>query len=375
MNKNNTIILSRITNKFTLVIFEHEKYILDKYSEYIFASFKNVYTINKEDELYKLSKEKSIDFLFIHMNDDSNSHNFNLVHNIRIDNPFIKVITFSENKEPDFFIDCFRNRIAGVVGKDSNVYDLKEYILNETENLLLTNTKLMENNEENKLDINDCIEYLFNDKDKRKINLISHYRGIPIVRNATIFKYDENGIVLITDKAQLKILKTTNHVVISSIHLGVELYLEIININFEENLITLKHSRFLNSYIHRRKNPRVEPINGANLIIVLRNHNIKVEILNISIDHVLCKVDNKFIKELPIDSENEIHIDCKFSNNSLGIKQIKTKSHVKDIFVTALGNKVLFRFDLPFNERKFLDQYISKRSKDVLLELKEMLFK
>lgn len=374
MNKDSTLIISKLSRKLNLTIYESKKNILQKYLDFIVASFEHVTLIHDEVELLEHIKTNQIDFLFIEMNNDCNAHNFSLIKSLSANNPLLKTIAFTNNIKPEFYEKCFKNKISGVMGDTNDTYDLKEYIKNELEDLLLTNTHKFQEENYKKIDLMDCLSYLNSDDKKRKVSLISHYRGIPIVRSAKILNFNDNELEIQADKIQIKTLNSTDHVVVSSIHLGLELYLKILNINSATSTIKLQYSKFLSSYIHRRKNPRVEPKVGSNATVIIKNnHNLKLDILNVSIDHVLCKVSDRFLDELKVQSQVEIHLDCKFASQRHSFIIIKTKAIVKDKFSTINGNKVLFKYDLSFNDKKILDEYISKRSKEVLLELKNLI--
>ena len=364
----NVFLLTYFTKKLNLVVIEQNTSITNKYGEYLNSIFKDVTIYNCQKDFLSNLNQKSYDILLF----DSDIHDiestFLFIKEIHKINPLLKVILFSKYVDYHILMKCFKYNVTGFMCCNSNAQDLKDFLKISVKRILMTNSNKFNENK-NKFDVIDCLNFLRNEQ--KNINLVNHFKGIPIIRAAEIIDFDEELIKVKVDNIQLKTIKENTHVVISSMHLGVEILTTAQSLNFIENELYLKYDNLIDSYVHHRKKPRVDPKNGSNVIIELNNKFIKVDILNISIDHVLC-----FSKELNDELKNhstvKITIDTNISEKISNTYKylIKTTAFVKEIFSTIDGEKILFKFKLDEKENEILDSYISFRIKEIVKELK-----
>ena len=110
----------------------------------------------------------------------------------------------------------------------------------------------------------------------------------------------------------------------------------------------------------------------TNITTLNTSHN-QIDILDISIDHALCKLNKEI--DLKIDDNIFIGINCfiasSISNSILKNYIIRTNARVKEIFKTSNGEKILFKFKLNDKDRFILDNYINHRITEILEEFKE----
>ena len=368
----NVYLLTYFTKKLNLVIIESNNSITQKYGEYLNSIFKEVTIYNCQNDFLSNIKESCADILLFDDEIYDKESTFSFIKDVHIINPLIKVIIFSKYIDIPVLIKCFKYNVAGFMYLESNEQDLKDFLKISVKRILMNNNNKFNENH-NKFDVMDCLNFLLNEH--KFINLVNHYKGIPIIRTAEILNYDEEHISLKIDPIQIKTIKKDEHVVISSMHLGVEILTSAKSINYQVNEITLKYNSLIDSYVHHRKNPRVEPLGNSNIIIGSHNHGIKVNIMNISVDHALCNV-KKLDFDLKIHSTVTIIIDCYLDNKSTSKLDslIKTTAFVKEILSTQDGEKILLQFKLNGKDYLFLDKYIEDRIKDLMKELKNKTF-
>lgn len=368
----NVFLLTYFTKKLDLVIIEKNSSITDKYNDYLQSIFKNVKNYDSQEEFLIDLNENNFDILLLDNEVIDIESTFLFIKEIHKINPLIKIILFSKYVDYHILIKCFKYNVTGFMSFNSNEQDLKDFLKISVRRLLLNNSHKFNENK-NKFDVIDCLNFL--KEEEAKLNLVNHFKGIAIIRTAQILEFDEQIIKMKADNTQLRTMKKDNQVVISSIHLGVEILTTTQFVDLEKDEIHLKYNNLIDSYVHHRITPRVDPKKGSNVIIELNKKLIKIDIVNISINHVLC-LSKDLIPDLKIHSNVKISINCninqKNSNNLNYI--IKTTAFVKEIYSTADGEKILLRFKLNKQDYEILDSYISFRIKEIIMELKDITY-
>lgn len=364
----NVFLLTYFTKKLNLIIIEKDNSITNKYGDYLYSIFKEVKIYDCQKKFLSELDSKSFDILLFDNDIYDIESTFLFVKDVHAINPLIKVIIFSKYVDYDILMKCFKYNITGFMCCNSNEQDLKDFLKVSVKKLLMNNSNKFNENK-NKFDVIDCLKFL---KDEQpKIKLVNHFKGIAIIRAANILDFSDEIIKIKVDSTQLKTIKINDHVVISSKHLGVEILTITKSFDYEKNEIDLMYNNLIDSYVHHRKKPRVDPKKDSNVIIEIDNKFIKVDIINISIDHVLC-ISKELNPELKIHSNAKIaincHIDNKIANNPNYI--IRTNAFVKEMFYTVDGEKILLKFKLDEQDHQILDKYISFRIKEIIRELK-----
>lgn len=356
-------LLTHFTKKLNLVIIESNSSITTKYGDYLNSIFKSVNISDCQKTFLDEIKKESFDILLLDTDVHDLESTFLFVKDIHLINPLIKIILFSKYADYNVLMKCLKYNISGFMTAKCNEHDLKDFLKISVKKILMNNYNTFNDNKI-KFDLQDCLNYLKNEYPN--ISLVNHYKGIPIIRNAFIEDFNDNIVRLKIDSVQIKTIKVDEHIVISSKHLGVEILTKIKSINYDSNQISLTYYSFIDSYVHYRKNPRVEPKESS---YVITENKSKLNIIDISIDHVLCSLEENS-SNLEIHSHIKIIIDCIFDKRFPN-KNIITTAFIKEIFYTNDGIKVLFRFKLNEKDNIMLDNYIEDRIKELIIELKK----
>lgn len=365
----NVFLLTYFTKKLDLVIVENETSITSEYGEYLKSIFNSVKVFTTQKEFIDEIKLNSFDILLFDNEVNDMESTFLFIKDVHSINPLIKIILFSKYVDTQVLINSLKYNVTGFMYTKSNEQDLKDFLKVSVKRLLMNNShKFIES--KNKFDVTDCLKFLKNEQNV--VNVVNHFKGIAIVRSGEIIDYNEELITIKTNPIQIKTIKTNDHIVISSMHLGAEILTVTKEIDTNKNEIKVKYNNLIDSYVHHRKNPRVEPKNGASIIIKTDEGETKLNIMNISIDHVLCSMkDIDF--NFKIHSNVKIFIDCFFEQNLTNAYnyKIKTAGFIKELFYTVDGDKILFKFKLNKKDHFILDKYIGYRIKEIIKELKD----
>ncbi len=358
------------TKQNDILIIENFPTISSLYEQVFIKLFKSVDRSNDPIEILEKIQNNNINIVFIDLQ-ASKLDSFRLLKEIREIDPSVYIIAYSPLENRYIFKKCIQYRVSGFLTIHCNEIDLKD-ILNEIiKEIYFVKHKKPFNPE---ITLNNCLTFLQNSSDCLKI--VSHFKGIPIIRNAIIKHFDDDQIVLTVDKHQLATLKIFDHIVISSLYMCKELYCKIQSINLNDSTITLRNARFIDTYLHHRKFPRIEPDMNFSIYIKRNNSFHKLDVLNVSATHALCKL-NMNAERLSIHSNVVIRLNYivrnshnEFTNENFSIT---TNALVDNIFKTQDGVKILLHYQLEPMEYALLDRYIEKKVKETILELKQKL--
>lgn len=365
----NIFLLTYFTKKLDLVIIESKDSISSVYGEYLKSIFNSVKVYTTQKEFLKEIQLNSFDVLLFDNEINNLESTFLFIKKVYSLNPLINIILFSKYVDTQMLMNTLKYNVTGFMYNKSNEQDLKDFFKVSVRKLLMNNShKFMEN--KNKFDVINCLNFLKNEQNI--VSIVNHFKGIAIVREGEVTKYTEELITIKTNPIQIKTIKINDHIVISSMHLGVEILTIAKEIDTKNNEIKVKYNNLIDSYVHHRKTPRVEPKIGASAIVKTDEVEIKLDITNISIDHILCNMEDIDFN-FKIHSNVKIFIDCFFEQsltNAFNYK-IKAVGFIKELFYTIDGNKILFKFKLNKKDHFILDKYIEYRIKEIVKELKD----
>lgn len=352
-------IISSYTQKLNIAVLERNDSISSKFGKYLKEIFHDVIYVKFQEDLY----DKDYDIVIVDLSTQDKDSGFTFVKNLRNDNPYIKIIVFSLFTDVFVLQNCVRYDISGFISSDSTITDLKSFIKNCVHKILITIKNKLEHEDFGKLAIIDCVKYLAQDRDS-KVTIVSHYKGLPIVREAIIIYFDEKCVKLKISDVQVKSLNKGDTLALSSVYLGMDILANVSELDYENEHAVLNYVDFIDSFIHHRKSLRLDAEPDAELIISDHNtRRVKSKIGNISSNHILCDISS--FNEFKIDSK--LNIGLKVNAKS---KVFEGTAIVKDIFNTNNGFKMLMKFTLPQNDSQILDNYLSLRVKRLIAELK-----
>lgn len=370
-NLRNINLLSFFTKKLSLTIIESDDAISEKYIIYLKSIFKEVYVVDSQKKFLNSLVENPCDILIYDLRVCNESSLKMFLKNVNKINSSVNTILFSKIVDSELLLKCLKHNIVGVLSSCSDEKDLKDFLRICIQRIFTLDMNRFDVDISKKLSIEDCLKYL-KDEDS-KVLVVNHYKGMPIIRKSNILDIDKENVIIKADSTQLKTFNINDHIVLSSKHLGTEILTTLVHVDLVSQIIVLKYNNYIDSYVHHRKNPRVIPEESSHIIISLQTEKIKIDILDISIDHALCKLNKEI--DLKIDDNIFIGINCyiasSISKSILKNYIIRTNARVKEIFKTSNGEKILFKFKLNDKDRFILDNYINHRITEILEEFKE----
>ncbi|MCK5111835.1 MAG: response regulator [Arcobacteraceae bacterium] len=366
-------LINQLTKKLNVLVIQSSCEIKNNFSPYFEKIFNNIDYIYKYDDLINYIQTSRPDFIFIDIQ-TKDIQPFNFIKTIQniIPNQIIILISHIDNKE--ILLKSIRLHISSFLKKPFTITDLKDtivdcldYIFINKHDILLKHKLLIKNT-----NVKDAISYLM-EHYQVDIELINHYKGVPLIRSASIVDIVDDTVSVKIKDIQKYILDYSHHTIINTNYFTGDIYAYLKEVNYEKNIAIFHKLSFINSYIHHRKNARIVPDSHFQMFIEIDNTKYKCDIIDISINYTLITLPT-LPNKLSINSEQKLFFSFRepkyFLQNKFEIDHITTQCTVSNIFDTKNIEKTLIYFELQDIDKQKLEKYIYKRGLELVDEFK-----
>ena len=367
-------LLNQITNNISVLIIENEKILENKFGEYFNNIFKTIKYLSTEDKILNYYNNEQVDIIYIDLQ-ILNIQPFKLIDEIKIINPRQQIIAISQTDCKDILKRCIHSNISNFLQKPIKITKLKDSIINSIESIILENkveTIKTEIATDIKIEPKKAIEYLMENY-HIDIELVNQYKGIPIIRDASILDIIGDEIIVRIEDVQKYALEYSHHSVISSPYLSDDIYTNLKQIDTNKNIAVFNKFSFVNSYMHHRLSTRVVPDGYFSMVFKINGIIHNCNILDISENYALIylkDIEKNFEINSQILFQISLKIESQFSKNSFTSHTIKTKCTIQDIFPFEEGNKALIYFEFNEEDKRQFDKYVEQRGFRLIKEFK-----
>ncbi|MDD2698936.1 MAG: response regulator [Arcobacteraceae bacterium] len=372
-NTSEQYILNKLTKNLTALIIQSTHEIENDFNDYFNELFIEVHYIDNYEKIKNYLKNNRPDYIFLDLQ-SNNIEPFQLIGEIHEINPKQVIIAMSALKDPDMLIHCIDYNISSFLLKPLNLTIIKNKIIHCLEYLVMNDPTIIYKTKLATLYETpyDTIRYLIDNKNF-DIELINHYKGVPLIRQASIIDIDNENIRVKIKDIQKYILEYSQHSIISSRYLSYDIYAYLANVDKEKDIATFTKLSFIKSYVHHRQYIRVIPDSYFDITIIINNKKYKCDVVNISLKYALLNLSLSS-DNLNINSEIQMVISFKLNNfansNEFYSHTIQTKATINRILHENGDLRGLFHFELEEKENKLLEEYIHARSLALIKEFK-----
>jgi len=372
-NTSEQYILNKLTKNLTALVIQSSREIETSFKDYFHELFVEVEYIEKYFEIKEYLKQNKPDYIFLDLQ-TTNIEPFKLIEEIRDILPKQIIIVISSAKDPDILIQCIDHNVSSFLSKPLNLTVIKDKIIHCLEYLVINDPTLIYKTKLSSLYETpyEAIKYLI-DNNNLDIELINHYKGVPLIRQASILSIEDEIIRIKINDIQKYILEYSHHSIISSRYLSYDIYAYLKDVDNEKDIATFYKLSFIKSYVHHRQYIRIIPDNFFYITIIVDGKKYKCNVINLSIKYLLVFLPQTF-PHLNINTEIELIISFKLNhlieNDQFQSHTIQTKSIINRVFNENNEVKALLYFELKEKENKLLKEYIYARSLVLLKEFK-----
>jgi hypothetical protein len=221
----------------------------------------------------------------------------------------------------------------------------------------------------------DLIEYI--SSKKRKLKLITNFRGVPIQIDAGIIRCASNtgNVRLGVHRWQIAPLKTAQTIFIESDLFPNLLIAEIEQLDLDKGIVTLRGLRYVIGSMGDRKNIRVEPENRIHTELILGyGYRLKAEVADISLNGLSINLakddfpqDGLFMLQIPV----EIRLGLPVPGES-AIHDINVQGVIAYMNESQQSYRVGLLTFLKEPDLGFVRRYIFDRQTDILNEIQNL---
>lgn len=373
-NESEQYILNKLTKNLTALIIQSNHEIEENFKDYFEELFSEAKFLDKYNLIQEYLKANKPDYIFLDL-ETINIEPFGLIEEIRSKFPRQVIIAISSSQDPDMFIQCIDHNLTSFLQKPLNLTMIKDKIIHCLEHLVLNDPTVIYKTKLSSLYDTpyEAMKYLIEHKNFQ-IDLINHYKGVPIIRQASILDINNDVVRVQIKDIQKYILEYSHHSIISSRNLSYDIYAYLVDVDKENNIATFNNLTFIKSYVHHRQYVRIAPDNFFNITLISDEKKFKANVLNLSIKYALIALPQVF-SNLNINSEIQLVLSFKlnhlFERNEFQSYAIQTKAIIKRVFNEDNELKALFHFELESKESKLLKDYIHARSLTLIKEFKK----
>ncbi len=372
-NTSEQYILNKLTKNLTALVIQSSHEIETQYKDYFHELFIEVAYVDKYNLVLEYLKHHKADYIFLDLQ-TSNIEPFKLIEEIRDQFPKQIIIAISGLKDPDILINCIDHNVSSFILKPLNLTVIKNKIIHCLEYLVINDPTLIYSTKLSKLYETpyEAVNYLLENK-YHEIELINHYKGVPLIRQASILSIKDDTVKVKIKDIQKYILEYSKHSIISSHFLSYDIYADLIDIDNVNDIAIFSKLSFIKSYVHHRQYIRIIPDAFFYVTLMIDDKKHKYNVHNLSIKYALVTLQSSFAN-LNINSEITMVISFKLNHlsgtNEFQSHSIQTKATINRVLNEDKEIKALFYFELNEKDTALLEEYIRARSLALIKEFK-----
>ena len=366
--------LKKYAQNYSVLCVEDSKALLTQEVNFLKKLFKEVYTASDGAKGLEVYKNKKPNLVLTDLN-MPNMNGFEMIRELKKIDYNVQVIIISAYSDFDNLLETIHIGVTDFVPKPINMELLQSALMKGIDYLLRVEESLLMDDSDMDYE-NDVINALVSIKKiGNEIQLVNHYRGVPIIHNATIKKLDNDYIVLSTIQIQRLAIEFEHMTTIASDLFPGEIEADLKSTNETTADIMLTNPRFVEASVRKRENVRVEVDKGFYIVLHKDKQSLSGTIEDISVKSVNVKVDSG----LKVKEGDDILVVLKFQYTQKTMyHEFKHSDTIKckaKILKTNIVNSDLYLvmiFEMSKHDEQILSKFIYHREIELIEEFKHI---
>ncbi len=366
--------LKKHAQNYSVLCVEDSKALMTQEVNFLKKLFKEVYTASdgvKGLEVYK-NKKPSLVLTDLNM---PNMNGFDMIRELKKIDYHVQVIIISAYSDFENLLETIHIGVTDFVPKPINMELLQNALMKGIDFLLRKEESIVMDD----LDIdyeNETINALATIKKMgNEIQLVNHYRGVPIIHNGTIKKLDNDFIVVSTLQIQRLAMQYEHMTTLASDLFPGEIEADFKSANDMTSDVVLSNLRFVEMSVRKRENVRVEIDKNFYMVLHKDKQNFSAKVEDISIKSAHAKIDSN----LGVKEGDELLCVLKFQYvQKTMYHEFKHSDSIKckaKVFRTNIVDKDMYMvliFEMSKHEEQILSKFIYHREIELIEEFKHL---
>lgn len=352
------------------ILFVEDSLALQKQIERLLSKlFKEVYVASNGEEGLALFKQYHPDVVLTDLTmPKMNGHD--MIDKIKELNPDVEIIILSAHSDSDNLIRSLHTGVSDFIQKPANITKMIAIFLK-----VLSKIKRKESSSDNCAFLQSDEKYMeildFIFKNGINLDLINHYRGVPIINSAKVLSLGNNDMVLKTNHMQLMAIRHQNGTTIDSSLMSQDIDCKLLSYNTDTYEVRFQILRAYFPSSKNREEVRVEPDEHFKAYLINEDKKIEVSVIDFSVKGIDFKP-----KELSfsLKKDDVVTLEVVYKNfshpNNLELDDdfVRVPLKTRVYKIEDNGDVVVILIDP--NQSNSLRKYVVNREMELLEEFK-----
>ncbi len=313
--------LKEIAQGYTILFVEDSQALQKQVVKFLNKLFKEVIVASDGQEGLELYKKNRPDVILTDLTMPKMTGH-EMIREVKKINPDVEIVILSAHSDTETLMKSFHIGVSDFIAKPVNAVKMITVFLKVLSNIKRKEFELEEfkKNEITSPDLgdNDILTFLF--ENSMKIDIINHYKGVPIINSGKILNIDEDKITLRTTHLQLLAIKHEHSAILDSSLVSEDILCSLVSMNLEDYEVVLKKEKLFHPEFKDRTGIVLEPNDKLKAFIIQsKDERIETHINGISTKEILLEI-----------SKNDLHLEKHDVINLLIIFSKNEKEHSVD---------------------------------------------
>lgn len=366
--------LKKLAGNYSILVVLNDDSILEQTLTYLQTIFIKIFQTRNAQEALELYKQKKPDIIITAL-DFTNMSGFELIQNIKKLDKFLPIIVVSQTIENATLVELIHTGISDFIPTPLEIKFLNNAII---KGLDLVDFMAKKNEKIKKIDDEYSPMEALNDiyKNNLELQLISNFKGIPIIHVGKIVEIYKDIVQIQTRKIQTKAIAFSKKTILESEFLPKDIEAQLVDIDSSNAEVSLSNLRYIEYTPKRRKNARLVPSEDMKLMAYKKGGaKLNVELKDISLSNLTFEIKTLpdfFAIGLALDLKIAFNIpenDLAYYVDKLCI--INFQGKIIKIYEENASYFVCIDFEMPKLKEDIFNQYMYQRELSIIKEFKE----
>lgn len=364
--------LKKQAGHFSVLVVLNDNSIKEKVLDYLQTIFVKIEVVSESSEALELFKQKKSDIVITAL-DFSSMNGLDFIQNLKKLNKFLPIIVLSQTLSAEKLLELIHLGITDLIQTPFNTELFKAAIIKAIDLSHVITCKPNNPQMSKKENPIEALQKIF--EKHLDIQLISNYKGIPIIHTGKIVEIYKDIVQIQTRKIQTKAIEFNKKTILESEFLPNDIEGILVNIDHNNAEVSLSHLTYIEYTPKRRKHARLVPSEDMKLMAYKKGGaKLNVDLRDISLTNLTFEIktlpeffklgvilDLKIAFDVP-ESDLAYYVDKLYIINFQG-KIIKIQEENATYFVSV-------EFEVPKIKEDVFNQYLYNRELALIKEFK-----